>query len=165
MLELQRGWVLCHGQSLPVGSYQALFEIIGTTYGGDGKTTFKLPDLRGRVPVSSGEGPDRYPFPLGSSGGALSTRLAVDNLPKHDHDPQITGGEVKIKVSDKPGNATIATGSALGVIANDVDTGATIEMYDNNPSFVNGYSLVGVEYESPQITLQPVGANRPVSHI
>nr|WP_132704104.1 tail fiber protein [Winogradskyella wandonensis] len=60
-----RGWAFCHGQLLPISKYSAVFSLLGTTYGGDGRTTFALPDLRGRVPVSPGTGPGHSPVKLG----------------------------------------------------------------------------------------------------
>lgn len=65
-----RGWALCQGQLLPISSYSALFSILGTTYGGDGRTTFALPDLRGRTPISQGHGPGLTFRPLGQKSGS-----------------------------------------------------------------------------------------------
>ncbi len=70
-----RGWALCNGQLLSVAENSALFSLLGTTYGGDGRTTFGLPDLRGRVPVHAGTGPGLYPHNLGSKFGVESTDL------------------------------------------------------------------------------------------
>ena len=70
---LPRGWALCDGQLLPIGPNVALFSIIGTTYGGDGRSTFALPDLRGRVPVRPGSGPGLSSHRLGEKGGFEST--------------------------------------------------------------------------------------------
>ena len=67
-----RGWALCNGQLLPISSNTALFSLLGTTYGGDGRTTFALPDLRGRVPVHPGRGPGLAPYSLGQTGGTES---------------------------------------------------------------------------------------------
>lgn len=80
-----RGWALCDGQLLPISSNSALFSILGTTYGGDGRTTFALPDLRGRVPVHAGNGPGLTDKRLGSKGGAETTTLITQNLPAHHH--------------------------------------------------------------------------------
>ena len=76
-----QGWALCNGQLLPIQQNAALFSILGTTYGGDGKTTFALPDLRGRVPVHSGQGPGLSLYNLGQSGGAENVTLTVNQLP------------------------------------------------------------------------------------
>lgn len=65
-----RGWAFCNGQLLPISQYSALFSLLGTTYGGDGRTTFALPDLRGRTPIHAGTGPGLNPHRLGSKGGS-----------------------------------------------------------------------------------------------
>ncbi len=76
-----RGWALCDGQLLPIAQNEALFSILGTTYGGDGRTTFGLPDLRGRAPVHAGSGPGLTPRNLGQKFGAEQTTLTVPQLP------------------------------------------------------------------------------------
>jgi len=76
-----RGWALCEGQILPINQYQALFSILGTTYGGDGRTSFALPDLRGRAPVSEGNGAGLSSKSLGEKGGNDQTTLVTANLP------------------------------------------------------------------------------------
>lgn len=80
-----RGWALCNGQLLPINQNQALFSILGTTYGGDGRTTFGLPDLRGRAPVSAGQGPGLSDVRLGQSGGVETVTLNALQLPSHQH--------------------------------------------------------------------------------
>ena len=86
-----RGWALCNGQLLPIAQNQALFSILGTTYGGDGRTTFGLPDLRGRVAISSGDGPGLSNRPLGSKGGSESETLSVNQIPSHSHSLNASG--------------------------------------------------------------------------
>ena len=80
-----RGWAFCDGQLLPISSYTALFSILGTTYGGDGRTTFALPDLRGAVPMGARQGPGLTNRQLGSRTGTETTTLTVNNLPSHNH--------------------------------------------------------------------------------
>jgi microcystin-dependent protein len=80
-----RGWAFCEGQLLPISQNQALFSILGTTYGGDGRTTFALPDLRGRVCIQPGRGPGLSSYTLGQSGGVESVTLVVSNMPAHNH--------------------------------------------------------------------------------
>ena len=80
-----RNWAFCDGQLLPISQYSALFSILGTTYGGDGRTTFGLPDLRGRVPLNPGSGPGLTPRSLGQKGGSESVALSVPQLPAHTH--------------------------------------------------------------------------------
>lgn len=79
------GWMDCDGQLLPISEYETLFQLIGTTYGGDGQTTFALPDLRGRAPVHQGAGPGLFNVVLGESGGAESVTLTQAQLPAHTH--------------------------------------------------------------------------------
>jgi microcystin-dependent protein len=80
-----RGWAFCNGQLLPISQNTALFSLLGTTYGGDGRTTFALPDLRGRSMVHYGQGPGLSPIQIGSRGGNENTTLNVGNLPSHNH--------------------------------------------------------------------------------
>ena len=74
------GWMFCQGQSLPISENETLFQLIGTTYGGDGQETFWLPDLRGRIPIHQGNG-----FIIGESGGVESVTLTVNQIPAHTH--------------------------------------------------------------------------------
>lgn len=94
-------WHVCDGSSLSISQYQALYSLIGTTYGGDGVTTFKLPNLRGRMPIGKGQGTGLSNRSLGSSGGSETVTLATSNLPNHTH-------AVKI---DTTGTATTAPNS------------------------------------------------------
>jgi microcystin-dependent protein len=101
------GWLQCQGQTLQVNQYQALFSLIGNAYGGDGVSTFKLPDLRGRVPVQSGAGPlATYPWP--TTGGTTSTVInadttatitSINQLPAHSHSAtfQASGGGAPVQ--------------------------------------------------------------------
>lgn len=75
-----KGWALCNGQFLPINQNQALFSLLGTTYGGNGQTTFALPDLRGRVPTHEGNG-----HTLGEQGGTEAVTITLSNLPVHTH--------------------------------------------------------------------------------
>lgn len=79
------GWALCNGQLLSIGENQALFTLIGTTYGGDGITTFALPDLQGRLPVSEGRGPGLSPRVLGEKAGTEQVTLTLTQMPLHSH--------------------------------------------------------------------------------
>ena len=74
------GWMFCEGQLLPISEYETLFNLIGTTYGGDGQSTFALPDLRGRVPIHIGNG-----FTLAETGGVETVTLTVSQIPAHSH--------------------------------------------------------------------------------
>jgi len=80
-----RGWAFCEGQLLPIAQNTALFSILGTMYGGDGRTTFGLPDLRGRVPIHKGQGPGLPNYNQGEKGGSNQTTLTSQNMPAHNH--------------------------------------------------------------------------------
>lgn len=79
------GWMFCHGQILPISENETLFRLIGTTYGGDGESTFALPDLRGRVPVHQGSGPGLSPRVLAETMGSETVTLTVQQIPVHSH--------------------------------------------------------------------------------
>ena len=80
-----RGWAFCDGQLLAVSQNDALFSLLGTIYGGDGRTTFGLPDLRGRIPIHAGTGPGLSPRRLGAKGGSEKETLTVNQMPSHSH--------------------------------------------------------------------------------
>lgn len=80
-----QNWALCNGQTLPISQYQALFSLLGTSYGGDGVTTFALPDLQGRVPIHAGTGAGLSPYSVGQKGGVESVSLNVTQMPAHTH--------------------------------------------------------------------------------
>lgn len=86
-----RGWAFCGGQLLPINQNQALFSLLGTTYGGNGQTTFALPDLRGRVPVHSGAG-----LTLGQQAGASAHTIAQAELPTHEHRLQTSSAAAQV---------------------------------------------------------------------
>jgi len=75
-----KGWALCNGQLLPINQNQALFSLLGTTYGGDGRVNFGLPDLRGRIPIHVGQG-----HTLGERGGEQAHTLSMSEMPQHQH--------------------------------------------------------------------------------
>jgi len=79
------GWLPCDGRLLPISSYDALFSLLGTTYGGDGQTTFGLPDLRGRSPIGFGQGPGLSNYDLGQVVGSETVTITVNQLPAHGH--------------------------------------------------------------------------------
>ena len=78
-------WALCDGSTLQIATYNALYALLGTTYGGDGVNNFKLPDLRGRLPLHQGAGPGLANYPIGSSGGSETVTLDANQLPAHSH--------------------------------------------------------------------------------
>ena len=80
-----RGWALCDGQIMPIQQNTALFSLLGTTYGGDGRTTFALPDLRGRTPMQQGQGPGLSSRQVGETGGVENVTLISTEIPSHTH--------------------------------------------------------------------------------
>lgn len=88
-----RGWAFCQGQLLSIAQNTALFSLLGTTYGGNGQTTFALPDLRGRAALSQGSGPGLSPYVLGQVGGTETRTLNSTNLPAHSHPFQLLATE------------------------------------------------------------------------
>jgi microcystin-dependent protein len=102
-----RGWALCNGQLLPIAQNTALFSILGTTYGGNGQTTFALPDLRGRAAIHSGQGPGLENYELGQSGGEETVTLNVNQLAPHQHAQPATSAE---ETTNRPTNAVPAKG-------------------------------------------------------
>jgi microcystin-dependent protein len=94
------GWMFCEGQLLPISENETLFQLIGTTYGGDGESTFALPDLRGRLPIHQGNG-----FILAETGGAEQITLTTQQIPVHTH-PLLASGDL--------GNETTPAGESIG---------------------------------------------------
>lgn len=113
------GWQLCEGQSLPISENETLFQLIGTTYGGDGQSTFGVPDLRGRLPVHMGNG-----FSLAEAGGAEEITLTVGQIASHNHPLLATNQGSTLS----PLNATFATvsSSEAGVNAYFDQSGAVL---------------------------------------
>lgn len=79
------GWMFCEGQTLPIAENEVLFQLIGTTYGGDGEETFNLPNLASRVPIHQGTGPDGNTYQIGESAGVEEVTLSVQQIPIHNH--------------------------------------------------------------------------------
>jgi microcystin-dependent protein len=100
-----RGWAFCEGQLLAISSHSALFSILGTIYGGDGRSTFALPDLRGRTAIQQGHGPGLSTRQLGQRGGSETNTHTTQNMPSHNH-----GISVPVNTGE--------TGEAAGVLGN-----------------------------------------------
>jgi len=147
-----RSWALCEGQLLAINSNQALFSILGTTYGGDGRTSFGLPDLRGRANVGPGNGPGLSDRRLGAKGGTEYNILNSTQIPSHNH-------SMNVKVSS--GNATVSSA------VNGVSTAT--------PGETSGRAFVpslGYNSETPNISLTQqsvivgnTGANQSVNNM
>jgi microcystin-dependent protein len=104
-----RGWALCNGQILSIAQNTALFSLLGTTYGGNGQTTFALPNLQSRVPVHFGQGPGLSPYVLGQQGGTETVTLNTNQMPNHSH--LVAASSVSPNAS-RPGNAFLAANGA-----------------------------------------------------
>ena len=112
-----RGWAFCDGQLLPISQYSALFSLLGTIYGGDGRTTFALPDMRGRMAMGHGNGPGLSNRNFGARGGQETTTLSIVNMPNHNH-------VATLHAEAAPGTSGNPTGQLLSI----VNTGET-EIY------------------------------------
>lgn len=99
------GWAFCEGQSMPISENETLFNLIGTTYGGDGQSTFDLPNLASRVPIHAGTGPDGTTYQLGEAAGTEQETLTTQQIPNHTH-PFTASGDVGDQAS--PAGACIA---------------------------------------------------------
>ena len=113
-----RGFAFCEGQLLAISQHSALFSLLGTTYGGDGETTFALPDLRGRGPIHVGQGPGLQDYRLGEKGGAETVTLTSPTMPAHRHD---------WPASSEPATSTDPTNNVLA------DTDGTTRAYGSRP--------------------------------
>nr|WP_316643987.1 tail fiber protein [uncultured Roseateles sp.] len=131
-----KGWALCNGQLLPISQNTALFSLLGTYYGGDGKSTFGLPNLQGRFPLHQGQGPGLTPRDLGESGGAAAVTLLTTELPVHGHG---------MRAALSPTTGT----PAPDVMLSPVNGGASIYKALSNPQAM------------AQQTLSPAGGNQP----
>ncbi len=129
------GWMFCEGQLLPISEYETLFNLIGTTYGGDGQSTFALPDLRGRLPLHQGNG-----FVVGETGGAEEVTLTVNQIPAHAH---------PLLASADPASARGAVGNVLGR--------APAEAYASEftPDNLSPRSISSVGGSQPHTNFQP----------
>ncbi len=139
-----RGWALCAGQLLPISANTALFSLLGTTFGGDGRTTFALPDLRGRSIVHVGSGPGLSHINWGQKGGAEQITLTTANLPAHHHAVTATTNDatldeaaagVRFGTAGTPIYAPATSGTGTVALANDSTTqvGGSQAFQSRNP--------------------------------
>jgi microcystin-dependent protein len=130
------GWMFCEGQSLPISEYETLFNLIGTTYGGDGQTTFDLPDLRGRLPIHFGNG-----FTLAENGGVEDVTVTVPQIPAHSH---------PLLVSANTATGNTPTGNLTGQV------GATQIYRDVAPAApMSNLSMTSTGGSQPHSNFQP----------
>lgn len=132
------GWMFCEGQLLPISENETLFQLIGTTYGGDGQSTFALPDLRGRIPIHQGNG-----FILAETGGAEEITLTVQQIAAHSH---ALLGSATIANTNSPQNAALASGSGTTIFAYGTDA---------PPTNLNPSSISPVGGSQPHTNFQP----------
>lgn len=141
-----KGWAKCEGQLLPISQNTALFSILGTTYGGDGKTTFALPDLRDRMAIGFGQGPGLSYVVLGQTDG--NATLAPNNLPAHTH-------SVDIKVSSGTGTSSVPSAST--------SLAAPVQIFNSASRPVTEYIVASPDITLPNITTSTTGSSTPVS--
>lgn len=148
-----RGWAKCDGQLLSISAYSALFSLLGTTFGGDGRTTFGLPDLRGRSIVHIGNGPGLSSISWGERGGVESIYITQSNMPSHSH--SLIDGVANVTVSTT-NNGNVINETDGGV--NGLGTGGAMpEIFRESPTTID--KLAGVHI-SGTTTLS--GGNIPV---
>ncbi|MGB3181823.1 MAG: tail fiber protein [Cyclobacteriaceae bacterium] len=136
-----RNWAFCQGQLLAISSNTALFSLIGTEYGGDGRTTFGLPDLRGRVIVGEGRGPGLAPRILGQKGGIETVTLDVNELPSHNHAAVTSNLQVSLQASSQQATEHVPTEGAVLAAAHDEDSGTDVFAY--KPGVAPDVTLAG----------------------
>jgi microcystin-dependent protein len=148
-----KGWALCNGQTLPINQYQALFSLLGTTYGGNGMTTFMLPNLQGRVPLHPSAS-----FVLGQNGGEEAHTLLIAEIPTHNHQMQAKNAAADLNAGGRsPGPAVTPaiaqTGMATAPVAvNMYSMGAANETFAANVIATGGGST-SHENRQPFLTL------------
>jgi microcystin-dependent protein len=141
------GWLFCDGALLPISEYEVLFQLIGTTYGGDGQNTFRLPDLRGRVPIHFGQGPGLSNRVVGESGGVPTVTLSTAQLPAHAHEILAASGGTR---TTAPAGALPAAGEA--------------DLYAGDAADAQQQALLGTGGGQPHANEQPVlGVNFIIS--
>ncbi len=143
-----RGWAFCDGQLLAISQYEALFSLLGTTYGGDGRTSFALPDLRGRVPVGQGQGPGLSDYPLGRRSGVETVTLSQLELPSHTHATQnVPSADQSVLLSTEDAVNEIPDAGDVPAIANYANGLATERVKSFGPpatgKVVEGQKLSG----------------------
>ena len=142
-----RGWALCEGQLLAISSHSALFSILGTIYGGDGRTTFALPDLRGRAPIQAGSGPGLSSRNLGAKGGTETNTMTVLTMPSHNHGVSVpvSTGEAE-EATGFLANSTIYAEDAGGSYPG-VTVGLTggQQPYNNMQPYIACYYIIALE--------------------
>jgi microcystin-dependent protein len=156
-----KNFAFCEGQLLPISQNTALFSLLGTTYGGDGKSTFALPDLRGRVPLGFGQGPGLTDYPLGASAGSENVTLLGSEIPQHVHTVSdispLTG---TVRARNAPGNQQTPLGNlpaieAAGGPATFSNAAPNANMHASSVTGVSGGPTTSAGGDQPHSNMQP----------
>jgi microcystin-dependent protein len=141
-----RGWAFCNGQILPIAQNTALFSLLGTTYGGNGQTTFALPDLRSRVPIQFGQGPGLSSYDLGQQSGTESTTITINQMPTHAH--AFTIGATSGAESDSETPTATSRLADVNITTTKIyktnNPPANVQMPGGNTSAVGGNQPLGI---------------------
>jgi microcystin-dependent protein len=129
------GWAMCNGQILPISQNTALFSLLGTTYGGDGKSNFALPNLQGKISIGAGQGPGLSLYDLGQTGGTENVTLLLNQMASHNHNLM---SELRVPDNGSPSQAALAAGAAVTMYQT-----ATSPLVSMDPASIkpNGSSL------------------------
>lgn len=162
-----RNWAFCAGQTLPLASNQALFALLGTTYGGNGVTTFSLPDLRGRTVIGQGTGPGLSQRSIGQTVGAPAETLTIIQLPAHVHTAQVTAvaasGSATLYGVNAGGGSAMPGGNYL---AEDNGGGATSYASSGTPVAMNAGSVTITDVQAGiTVSIGETGGNQPHSNM
>jgi microcystin-dependent protein len=149
-----RNWAVCAGQLLAINVYQALFSLLGTTYGGNGVTTFQLPDLRSRVAMGQGSGAGLTPRVIGEIGGEETHTLLVTETPAHTHLLRAAAKPAATTNTNVPGPATVLAQS-IGKPPTGADFALALYATDPNPSQAMSAGAVGVTGGQPHANMMP----------
>jgi microcystin-dependent protein len=155
-----RGWAFCQGQILSIAQNTALFSLLGTTFGGNGQTTFALPDLRGRVPNGAGQGSGLSNYTLGEVAGSENLTLLIANLPFHAHAASPANLKATLHAVNTPGNKQSAVGNVMAKEA----SGVTATYSDAAPPVGQSYPLkMSDDAVTMAGTTDGAGGNQPFS--
>jgi microcystin-dependent protein len=145
-----RGWAFCDGSLMSISENSALFSLLGTTFGGNGTTTFALPDLRGRVAINQGQGPGLSPYMMGQSSGTESVTLTINEMPSHSHSAVLRGNSEDAN-SGEANNKTLGVANANIYNTNGPENGETL-----NPNSIQ-VAVAGGNQPHPNIQPYLVG--------
>lgn len=171
------GWQLCNGQTMSISQNNALFALLGTAYGGDGQTTFKLPDMRGKVPIHQGQSTSGTNYQMGQTSGMENATLTINNMPAHNHPATATSASTSavnpgatvtstLKAVNADPNASTAQGNSLanGARAANVYSTTAPSVSMNAASVETSLSGVGITTTtSTNVSVGAAGGSQPFS--